>query len=411
MKHIYCCLTYLIVKSRNKGEHKTMKRLIQIGFDTLLLSIIPIIIWNVVGIIFEKDLANVFTLTYPIQFVFLALYDLFGSGANITAEKRKDKNIVYTNMIVGLFVGLAVVFNLILNCEKYLTFMNADYNTLKTFSIYAIVNMFYSFVLRLVLENLYYEKKNNRSNIISTAFNLANLLLFVILSLITKNQVIITTAVLTILGISLLIIFIKHIKSFKFNLKIKENILHSSSNIITNIAMFIIYFVGQYNEFSFGTQYIIVSNFTSLTTDAQWDMISSIITATHIDASKNEFNMKESLKNAYKYTAMLLISSVVMAIGLYTLYKPDLMILLITFGVQVIHMLICPICEIRLNYIQTKPEEIKTNLQLNVIIEKTLRILCSFMRNPYCTYIGQLFEATYLYIYTKLVSRKVKEIQ
>ena len=75
---------------------------------------------------------------------------------------------------MGLFVGLAVVVTLILNCEKYLTFMNADYNTLKTFSIYAIVNMFYSFVLRLVLENLYYEKKNNLSNIINIAFNLAN---------------------------------------------------------------------------------------------------------------------------------------------------------------------------------------------------------------------------------------------
>lgn len=388
-----------------------MKRLIQIGFDTLLLSIIPIIIWNVVGIIFEKDLANVFTLTYPIQFVFSALYDLFGAGANITAEKRKDKNIVYTNMIVGLFVGLAITVILIFNCEKYLTFMNADYTTLKTFSIYAIVNMFYSFVLRIVLEKLYYEKKNNLTNIISITFNLANLMLFVVLSLITKNQLIITISVLTFLGISLLIIFIKNIKPFKFNLKVKENILHSSSNIISSIAMFITYFIGQYNEFSFGTQYIIVSNFISLTTDTQWDMIGSIITTTHIDASKNEFNMKESLKNAYKYITLLLASSVLIAIGLYTLYKPDLKILLITFSVQVIHMLICPIYDIRLNYIQTKPEEIKTNLQLNVFIEKMLRILCSFVRNPYCTYIGQLFGAVYLYIYTKLVSRKVKEIQ
>ena len=47
-----------------------MKRLLQIGLDTLLLSIIPIIIWNIVGIVFEKNLATVFALTYPVQFVF-----------------------------------------------------------------------------------------------------------------------------------------------------------------------------------------------------------------------------------------------------------------------------------------------------------------------------------------------------
>ena len=131
-----------------------MKRLLQIAFDTLLLSIIPIIMWNVVGILFEKDLANVFAVTYPIQFAFGVLYYLFGVGANITAEKKKNKNIVYTNMITGFVAGSILTLVLTLNCNGYLQLMNADYETLKIFTIYSIINNFFSFVLKLILEKL-----------------------------------------------------------------------------------------------------------------------------------------------------------------------------------------------------------------------------------------------------------------
>ena len=72
-----------------------MKRLVQISFDTLLLSIIPIIIWNALGLILSKDLVVTFSITYPIQFLFSIFYYIFAVGPNITAEKKKDKNILF----------------------------------------------------------------------------------------------------------------------------------------------------------------------------------------------------------------------------------------------------------------------------------------------------------------------------
>ena len=42
-----------------------MKKLLRIGFDLSLLSFVPILSWFLLGIIVDKNLINIFTLTYP----------------------------------------------------------------------------------------------------------------------------------------------------------------------------------------------------------------------------------------------------------------------------------------------------------------------------------------------------------
>lgn len=46
-----------------------MKRLLRISFDQFLLSFIPIISWFILSLIVDKNLINIFTLIYPIQFI------------------------------------------------------------------------------------------------------------------------------------------------------------------------------------------------------------------------------------------------------------------------------------------------------------------------------------------------------
>ena len=68
-----------------------MNRLLRISFNTAFLSLIPILSWFVIGILIDKNLTNVFTLTYPLQFVWLLLKSIFGTGANICKEKEKNE--------------------------------------------------------------------------------------------------------------------------------------------------------------------------------------------------------------------------------------------------------------------------------------------------------------------------------
>ena len=68
-----------------------MKRLLKISFDLSLLSFIPIISWLLLGIIVDKNLINIFTLTYPIQFIYYILKSLFSTGLIFVRKKIKIK--------------------------------------------------------------------------------------------------------------------------------------------------------------------------------------------------------------------------------------------------------------------------------------------------------------------------------
>lgn len=388
-----------------------MKRLFQISFDTLLLSIIPIVIWNALGLILAKDLVVTFSITYPIQFLFSIFHYIFAVGPNITAEKKKDKNIVYSNIFLGIFIGILVLLILIFKCDSFLLIMNVDVSVFKIFTIYSLFNIFYSYVLKLVLEKLYYEKENKTANLISILFNIVNLILVVILAIITKNQYITSFITLITMGILLLIILFFNIKKFKINTSLLDNIKNSSIGIVENISMFIIYFFGHINSYSFGMEYILASTFVGIVSDTQWDMIYAIQTAVHIDVSKEKFSFKEHLKNGYKLAIVLILSSIIMAFILYRLYNPDIIIFLIYFLVQIVFMLVFPIISIRQHYLQIKSKETNTRPTLHSGIAKTLRTLCSFIHHPFCTYIGQVVELIYNYFYTKIVSRSISEIR
>lgn len=388
-----------------------MKRLFQISFDTLLLSVIPIIIWNALGLILDKNLIVIFSLTYPIQFLFSILYYIFAVGPNITAEKKKDKNIVYSNIFLGILVGILVLLLLIFNCNNFLSIMNVDVSGFKIFTIYSFFNIFYSYVLKLVLEKLYFEKENKKANSISILFNTINLLSIVILAIITKSQIITSFVTLIIMTLLLFIILFFNIKKFKIHFSISDNIKNSSIGIVENVSMFIIYFIGHINTYSFGMKYILASTFVGIVTDTQWDMIYAIQTAVHIDVSKDNFSFKEHLKNGYKLSFILILSSIIMSFVLYKLYTPNIIIFLICFFVQIVFMLFFPIITIRQHYLQIKSKETNTNPTLHSSISKTLRTICSFIHNPYCTYMGQIVEMIYNYIYTKIVSKRISEIR
>ena len=72
-----------------------MKRLLRIGFDLSLLSFIPILSWFLLGITVDKNLINIFTLTYPLQFIYFILKSVFSTGANISKEKDNNENDEY----------------------------------------------------------------------------------------------------------------------------------------------------------------------------------------------------------------------------------------------------------------------------------------------------------------------------
>mgnify|MGYP004729415945 FL=1 len=373
-----------------------MKRLLRISFDLSLLSFIPIISWFLLGIIVDKNLINIFTLTYPLQFIYYIIKSIFSTGANISKEKDKNENAVMSGLILGTIVSIIIFTIILFNVDNYISFMNMDISTYKNFTIYSILQLFICLEFAMMQDKLYYEEKNKLANKHSLVFNLLNFILLIGTSLITKNQVIIIATTLIPLAIYTLYIYIKNSNKFKFNINVLKCIKYDSVELFNNIAFFLIFLFGLSNALEYGEMYATALTFIALITDTQWDTFDAIKEAATIDISKRKFNYIEHRNNAYKLLGILFGTSLIMFVLLYGFYDLDFKITMLYFSFEIVNFLIYPIYRIKTCYLQLEYSAFK--ITSNKIIASILRMFMSLLKTPFCTGIGQVCSSVYQFI-------------
>ena len=373
-----------------------MKRLLRISFDLSLLSFIPIISWFLLGIIVDKNLINIFTLTYPLQFIYYIIKSIFSTGANISKEKDKNENAVMSGLVLGTIVSIIIFTIILLNVDNYISFMNMDISTYKNFTIYSILQLFICLEFAMMQDKLYYEEKNKLANKHSLVFNLLNFILLIGTSLITKNQVIIIATTLIPLAIYTLYIYIKNSNKFKLKLNLLKCIKYDSVELFNNIAFFLIFLFGLSNALEYGEMYATALTFIALITDTQWDTFDAIKEAATIDISKRKFNYIEHRNNAYKLSGILFGTSLIMFVLLYGFYDLDFKITMLYFSFEIVNFLIYPIYRIKTCYLQLEYSAFK--ITSNKIIASILRMVMSLLKTPFCTGIGQVCSSVYQFI-------------
>ena len=373
-----------------------MKRLLRISFDLSLLSFIPIISWFLLGIIVDKNLINIFTLTYPLQFIYYIIKSIFSTGANISKEKDKNENAVMSGLILETIVSIIIFTIILFNVDNYISFMNMDISTYKNFTIYSILQLFICLEFAMMQDKLYYEEKNKLANKHSLVFNLLNFILLIGTSLITKNQVIIIATTLIPLAIYTLYIYIKNSNKFKFNINILKCIKYDSVELFNNIAFFLIFLFGLSNALEYGEMYATALTFIALITDTQWDTFDAIKEAATIDISKRKFNYIEHRNNTYKLLGILFGTSLIMFVLLYGFYDLDFKITMLYFSFEIVNFLIYPIYRIKTCYLQLEYSAFKTTS--NKVIASILRMFMSLLKTPFCTGIGQVCSSIYQFI-------------
>lgn len=373
-----------------------MKRLLRISFDLSLLSFIPIISWFLLGIIVDKNLINIFTLTYPLQFIYYIIKSIFSTGANISKEKDKNKDAVMSGLVLETIVSIIIFTIILLNVDNYISFMNMDISTYKNFTIYSILQLFICLEFAMMQDKLYYEEKNKLANKHSLVFNLLNFILLIGTSLITKNQVIIIATTLIPLAIYTLYIYIKNSNKFKFNINVLKCIKYDSVELFNNIAFFLIFLFGLSNALEYGEMYATALTFIALITDTQWDTFDAIKEAATIDISKRKFNYIEHRNNAYKLSGILFGTSLIMFVLLYGFYDLDFKITMLYFSFEIVNFLIYPIYRIKTCYLQLEYSAFK--ITSNKIIASILRMFMSLLKTPFCTGIGQVCSSVYQFI-------------
>ncbi len=380
-----------------------MKRLLRISLDILVTSIVPIASYFLLGILIEPNLINIFSLTYPIQFIMSIYKSLFGVGSNVYAYKENNKNAINSGIVLGIIIGLLTFGMIAINIDKYITFMGMDVDKYRIFGIYSVLQIYLQLVLYLIINKLHYKEENKKANKLTTIFNIVNFVFLIIPAIFIKNQIIVAISALVATAITVIFILFKNMEKFKFSINIFKWIKYDSVDLTTAIMFLLIYLFGLSNIFKYGENYALALSFSTLITDMQWDITYSIGVAARIDIVKNKFKYNEHLKNAFKLIGLILVSIVVMFVILYPMYKTQLDITLIYIGLEIITFIGYPLYSIKICYIQIECSAIKATI--NKQISNTIRFMLSFIPTPFCTVIGQLVSMTYQLIYSNVVIR------
>lgn len=378
-----------------------MKRLLRISFNSAIFSLIPILSWFMLGLLVDKNLINVFTLTYPLQFIWALMKSIFATGANISKEKDKNNNAVLSGMTIGMIVGFIVFGIFAINVRKYIEFMNMDYEVYKEFALYSICQLYIQLVFSFVLEKLYFEDKEKLANKYCMQLNLLNFIILILSAIILKNKMQIVVVTLITIFIYTAYVTIKQYKRFEFKISIINCLKYESVEICNNILFFLIFLFGLSNALQFGEKYILALNFVALITDTQWDSFESIKTVAKIDISKEKFNYKNHKMNSYKLLGILLTTVFIMLVVSLKYYDLDLKITAIYLSFELINFIIYPIYSIKTSYLQLEEYEIKVTS--NKLFAGILRMIMSLLRTPYCTGMGQVTSSLYQFITVNMI--------
>lgn len=381
-----------------------MKRLLRVGLDILVTSIVPIISWFLLGIILDKNLINIFSLTYPLQCLMGMIVSIFGTGANISIYKDKNENAANNGIFCGTIFSILIFVLIGLNIDKYISFMNMNIETYKIFGVYSVFQILCQTILQLILTKFYYKEENKKANKIAILFNVINFTILIGTALITRNQFITALITIIIIVIMDIILFIRNIGKVDFKLNLKNCFKYNSVSFSVCFMFFLIYLFGFSNSFKYGEKYMMAITFATLVTDMQWDITDAVKTVAKVDIAKKKFDYNEHLKNAIKLYFLIILSVLIMSFVAYPVYKPDINIVSIFIFLHIIDFMLGPFIEIKICFLQLEDSALK--MTSNMIIAFIIRTLVSITPTPFCTIMGQMCSTIYELICTKINYRK-----
>ena len=283
-----------------------MKRLLRIGFGLFIYSIIPILCWIILAPI-EGDnrISNVFSIIYPIQFIWAILVQLFGTGANIRKEKDKVENSTLNGIFWGTIFAVIIFSFPMIFVDGYINFFGQDVEFYRMYVLYGIALIFLQTLFSFFIEKMYFEDKEKIANIHLLIFNLLNFGVLTISALIFTNKLVPLLITLGVLFGYIVFMYIWQMKKFKISFDFFKNFRYESAAIVSSIFMFSIYFFGFKNAFISKPEYLVALNISGLCTDPQWDCLSAIKTVTKVDIAKDRFEYSKTTRQAFFFTIIM----------------------------------------------------------------------------------------------------------
>lgn len=302
-----------------------ISNLLKISITDCLQSLLPILMWFVLGIVYgDTDYFNVFTLTYPFQFVWFLINSLVVVGAikYETKENKEDNNYAYSAIIVSFIIFLAVIVLVALNIDKISP--NTKYNELY---IYSLICLALDIIAVGICKVEQYNNNNKSAFNISVEYYTTRIILVAIVRLLINNKIQAIEITVMLLILYVIVLCTRKMKITHFYFNVFKGVKYQISESISSIAMFIIYFFGLQKVINGSEAFLVAYNICAMCTDTQWDILwSAIETNTSIEVCNGTYdkNVKTLIKNSVLYSLLLLLSSLIMLAISYIITQYDI---------------------------------------------------------------------------------------
>lgn len=392
--------------------NKYTLRYLSVGMISFFNSLFPIFSWQIIGAVFgDNTLINCFNATFSFQYLFLMLLVAFVSGNLIYDTKNNTKrNYTYSGLLIGALISILIAVILTLNIDSYMIFLNLD-NKYLYFIIYAVWNLSLNLILLEILELCYYDNKDKLAFKYSFIFNVIGLLILVICKIININ--IKYSIIFALLGLSVYLsyLLIKHIEKFEFKINILKGFNFVSVPFISNVMMFITYFICMHHIFNTSAVFVFASSVASMCVNAQWNMInSSIPTVTRIETIRDNSHehLKVVSKSASLFLWIIIGSSWFLGIVLWFIYKPSFVVLALILFFETFDIWLYKYFYVRLAWLNV--EHNNKWLVICAILQKIIRLFFSLViLSPYALWIGQLVGGIWDLITINVIYRHYKK--
>lgn len=373
------------------------KRMCKLGKITIINSLVHILTWVFIGaVVGNKELINIFSLTYSLQFLPYMLLNLLVSGNIIGNEKHTiSKDAIFTGIVVANLIALCTVIIVTLNIDKVMVHLGTTNIAYKNWLIYACWFMYITLPLICTLELLYFKMEDNKAEKISFIFNLIYCGMVVVLYTITHNEIISITISLIVLAIYTYSILIRQMSKFKFTLNILSGVKYQYNVVASNIMMFLTYFIGMKFIFEYSPEFTLAVSCCALMTDAQWDVIcNSISNVAKVEIAKNASD-KNNINNLFRanrlFIALVIASVLVTFILIVPIYNASLKYCSIIILFETLDMLMVTDRNIKQSWIDIELKSKSTALMSMGI--RIIRMLSAYLPTIYALWIGQIISS------------------
>lgn len=391
---------------------KQYKRILNIAKTDALQSFLPIILWYIVGYIYQdRDLSNIFSLTYYFQFVYAIVYDVILVGTVKCTKKNKDASLdaPYSAVITGALIMIGIVIGIGFNTDTVLRYFNAS-SKYKYFYILALIYLSTDYVMCGISKILQYSDKHDDAFKITVAYHSIRIgsvfIAKIANDIIDKNNYIVSLAVAgTCILTFALYAIIKYCRIHKFVFNCFKGVFIESPSIVYGIMMTVIYFFGLQKAAVGSASFLAAYNISTMCTDTQWDILHcSIDTNTSVQLCDGSFekNKKDIYKASMLYSLTLFLSSFVLIMICSIGATFDLKAALLMYLIECITFIWYSVMYVQQSWLKLFYSG--KFMVLQVIVGYTVRVILTFSINSmYRLNIPVLINSIFMFVTTLIM--------